>query len=763
MPEPRSLWEDLQQRRVVRAVIIYAVVGWGAFEVTETVVPYLNAPEWVPRVALILLLLGFPLVAGLAWAFDVDRSGVQRAAKGAERGRMWVAVAGAAVVAVGIGFFTVRSARTSARIDDLDPEAVAVSPFRASVGPELAYLGEGMVDLLAVRLSEEDGLRPVDPSSMFAALGRRDAPPPRAELDEVARRLGAGRLISGGIVGDARQITITAELTEVGARAAATQAVTGSIDSLPVLVDRLVSRLLSLEAGEREDRIGSLAGSPPEAVRDYLRGRSLYRAGDYEGATEAFVGAIRADSTFALAGIALANAAGMTLTDPGGGQALGQRTAWRHRERLPPEDREFLRYFLGDDYPGPRSNRVLIRDGREAEQQFPDRIEAVYLHADAIFHWGRPLGVENPLELSARGFRRLLEMDPQHVVGLQHLLWNAVQRGDTAAARGFAERILAGEASGAARWEAARFLGVDSIYRPLIDDIENQPTETLVNVAFYSAYPSFRDLITAGHDATDRAMNALRRRAEAAEVAPTVFTMELSRGHMAHARDWLGLLRRQGDDPFLADQLLLLAVVFADLQPEGAREAAARLGAEVSGPAGVRNTCVVGLFDLHEGRVAAARAARTRLAGVETDDDPVSWEAEGCGLLLEAQLAVALEAPGAGGRVAEAEAWALEGYPIFGYLQSAVPLALGRLHAQLGEPGAAQRSLARCCAFTPPDFTFTTYTALELAEVAAARADTATARSALQYYLSARATADGVVQSDVERARALLDELVPGD
>lgn len=764
MPEPDSLWDDLKQRRVVRAVLIYAVVGWGAFEVVETVVPVLGAPDWLPRAALFALLLGFPLVAGLAWAFDIDRTGVQRAESAGRRGRMWAAVAGATVLALGIGFFTSTSIPTSPVEVGIDPQRVAVSPFRASVGPELAYLGEGMVDLLSVRLSEEDGLRPVDPSSIFAALGRRDGPPPREELAQLAQRLGAGRVLSGGIVGDARQITITAELTEVGTTSSASQAVTGSVDSLPVLVDRLVSRLLSLEAGEREDRIGSLSGSPPEAVRDYLRGRSLFRAGDYEGATEAFTAAIREDSTFALAGIALSNAAGMTLTAPAGARELGEGTAWRHRNRLPPDDRDFLRYFLGEDYPSPRSRRELVRDGREAEEQFPDRIEAIYLHADAIFHYGRPLGLENHGALTHRGFRRLLQIDPQHVLGLQHMLWNAAVQGDRDVAGRMAGRILESDASGLARWEAARFLGVDSIIGPLVDDIEEQATETLVNVSFYSAFPTFGDYITAGHDATDRAVAALRARAEAPVVAPTVFTMELSRGHMAKARDWLALLRRQGDEPLLADQLLLLSRVFGDLGSEGASEAVARLeaGAEEAGElVAVRNRCVVGLFDLHEGRLDGARRARTDLAAVETGDREVRWEAEGCGLLLKAQLAVAVEAPDAGERIAELEEWALEGYPVFGYLEAALPMALGRLHLAMGDLGAAQRNLERCCAFSPPDFTFTAINALELAEVALARGDTAAARPALQYYLSARASADAAVRDDVQRARAMLDALSP--
>lgn len=42
MTEPKSLWEDLKQRRVFRSVLLYAILGWGAFQVTESVTPELE-------------------------------------------------------------------------------------------------------------------------------------------------------------------------------------------------------------------------------------------------------------------------------------------------------------------------------------------------------------------------------------------------------------------------------------------------------------------------------------------------------------------------------------------------------------------------------------------------------------------------------------------------------------------------------------------------------------------------------------------------
>src|SRR3954447_26101965 len=78
----------------------------------------------------------------------------------------------------------------------LDPNLVAVLPFRVrGAAPALGYLREGMIDLVAARLTGEGGARATDPGSVMAA-GRRAAGSEADDLPErdalgLARRLGA--------------------------------------------------------------------------------------------------------------------------------------------------------------------------------------------------------------------------------------------------------------------------------------------------------------------------------------------------------------------------------------------------------------------------------------------------------------------------------------------------------------------------------------------------------------------------------------------
>ncbi|MGH7499755.1 MAG: serine/threonine-protein kinase [Gemmatimonadales bacterium] len=97
-----------------------------------------------------------------------------------------------------------------------DTSLVAVVPFRiAGSDSSLAYLHEGMVDLFAARLNGEAGPRSVDSRAVMrlwnaSAEGRSDLP--EGEELELARRLGAGRLLVGNIVGTAERLVLSASV-----------------------------------------------------------------------------------------------------------------------------------------------------------------------------------------------------------------------------------------------------------------------------------------------------------------------------------------------------------------------------------------------------------------------------------------------------------------------------------------------------------------------------------------------------------------------
>ena len=62
-----SLLAELKQRKVLRVAAAYAVIAWLLIQVSVTVGPALNLPEWTSTFVTVLLILGFPAAVVLAW------------------------------------------------------------------------------------------------------------------------------------------------------------------------------------------------------------------------------------------------------------------------------------------------------------------------------------------------------------------------------------------------------------------------------------------------------------------------------------------------------------------------------------------------------------------------------------------------------------------------------------------------------------------------------------------------------------------------
>jgi protein-disulfide isomerase len=94
-----TLVAELRRRRVFRALVTYGIVAFAILQVIEPIVHGLRWPDATVGYVVVGLGLGFPLVAVLAWAFDLRTTGLERTAPGARGPRgAWLAL-----VLVGLG------------------------------------------------------------------------------------------------------------------------------------------------------------------------------------------------------------------------------------------------------------------------------------------------------------------------------------------------------------------------------------------------------------------------------------------------------------------------------------------------------------------------------------------------------------------------------------------------------------------------------------------------------------------------------------
>ncbi|MGB5719119.1 MAG: hypothetical protein WBM34_00370, partial [Woeseiaceae bacterium] len=67
---------ELRRREVFRTAGLYVGIGWLLVEVASVVLPAFDAPEWVLRAMIIVMVVGFPVALVLAWIYDFTEHGI---------------------------------------------------------------------------------------------------------------------------------------------------------------------------------------------------------------------------------------------------------------------------------------------------------------------------------------------------------------------------------------------------------------------------------------------------------------------------------------------------------------------------------------------------------------------------------------------------------------------------------------------------------------------------------------------------------------
>jgi len=133
---PKIFFGELKRRNVYKVAVAYAVVGWLLIQVATQVFPFLEIPNWMIRLVILLTAFGFPVALIIAWAFELTPEGIKRtedadAARQHSRGVVWIVVVLiAAALSLGL-FFLGRY--TAGRDTPRQTEAAKASNIQKSI------------------------------------------------------------------------------------------------------------------------------------------------------------------------------------------------------------------------------------------------------------------------------------------------------------------------------------------------------------------------------------------------------------------------------------------------------------------------------------------------------------------------------------------------------------------------------------------------------------------------------------------------------
>ena len=180
----KNFFAELKRRKVYTVAVAYVVGGWALAQGIAQVFPVFDIPNWVVRLIVLLIVLGFPVALVLSWFFDFTRYGI------------------------------VRTPDLKNKIETLPDvgsteRSIAVLPFTdLSPGEERDYFGEGIAEEIQTALAKIEGLRVAARRSSFWFKDKK------ADLKEIADKLNVEHVLDGSVRRDGNRVRISAELTD---------------------------------------------------------------------------------------------------------------------------------------------------------------------------------------------------------------------------------------------------------------------------------------------------------------------------------------------------------------------------------------------------------------------------------------------------------------------------------------------------------------------------------------------------------------------
>jgi len=313
----QTLIFELRRRSVFRVSGGYLLGIWIMLQVAEVTFEPLRLPEWWMTALTILAVIGLPIVATLAWSYEITPGGIvlDGAPEGVKlpRARRAVApaiVTGVALMAAVTGVAWWRSieiggTEASSQFDTTNPSIAVLPLVDMSPSGGNSYLGDGLSEELSMRLAQVPGLRVAARTSAFEFKDRN------VDVRRIGQSLGVRHVLEGSVRRDGDNLRVTMQLID---SASGYHVWAGSYDrswsdviSIQDEIARSVTEALRIVLVPKEP--SPKGALPPtldvRAVDPYLAGLAMLRqSGDMSRLTEAakrFREAIEIEPSFARA------------------------------------------------------------------------------------------------------------------------------------------------------------------------------------------------------------------------------------------------------------------------------------------------------------------------------------------------------------------------------------------------------------------------------------------------------------------------------
>lgn len=210
-----NFFEELKYRNVFKVAVAYIVVGWVLVQIADVMTASFGAPDWVMKIFIAFLALGWPLALVLAWAFELTPDGVKRASelpanikKDPRSGRLLnrVTIITLVIAVAWLGWDKLQRPTEDTAAVTVD-KSIAVLPF-ADFSPDgdHTWFADGLTDEILNALARTGDLRVASRTSSFAF---RDSD---EEAPDIGKALDVAHILEGSVRRAGDRIRVTAQL-----------------------------------------------------------------------------------------------------------------------------------------------------------------------------------------------------------------------------------------------------------------------------------------------------------------------------------------------------------------------------------------------------------------------------------------------------------------------------------------------------------------------------------------------------------------------
>jgi TolB-like protein/Tfp pilus assembly protein PilF len=213
-----NFFSELKRRNVYKVAVAYAVVGWVVAQIATQIFPFLEIPNWIVRLVIVLIAIGFPIALVIAWAFEATPEGIKRTeiadampltAQQKKHGWIYIVVIGAliSIALFFLGRYTAAPRQSEAVTASLSAKSIAVLPFdNLSDDKSNAYFAEGVQDEILTRLAKVADLK------VIARTSTQKFKSSPENLPDIAKQLGVLNILEGSVQKANDQVRVNVQL-----------------------------------------------------------------------------------------------------------------------------------------------------------------------------------------------------------------------------------------------------------------------------------------------------------------------------------------------------------------------------------------------------------------------------------------------------------------------------------------------------------------------------------------------------------------------